>query len=129
MDIAVYMRSLETSLSARQGVTQVERADFEHLSGDRAKIAVRLRFFDHSFVDLYELVDTARSFPQHLRYSYQYVKGTHSVFRYDNSRHHPEISTFPHHKHVGSNGDIEPSQRPSLADVFREIKRHLRRFL
>ena len=41
------------------------------------------------------------------------------VFRYDNSPHHPEIDTFPNHKHMP--GEIRSSIVPSIKDVLNEI--------
>jgi hypothetical protein len=41
------------------------------------------------------------------------------VFRYDNSPHHPEIDSFPHHKHMP--GKIRPSNIPSIKDILNEI--------
>ncbi len=39
---------------------------------------------------------------------------------YDNAAHHKEISTFPHHKHVGT--EIKPSKEIGLAEVLSEIE-------
>ena len=41
-------------------------------------------------------------------------------FRYDNAKHHPEIETYPHHKHTPEG--IEPSKEPSIEDVLDEIE-------
>lgn len=41
-------------------------------------------------------------------------------FRYDNTKHHPNISTFPHHKHT-PNGIVE-SKEPEISDVLSEIE-------
>ncbi|MEJ5199337.1 MAG: DUF6516 family protein [Anaerolineae bacterium] len=43
------------------------------------------------------------------------------VFRYDNAPHHPEIVTFPHHKHIGPQDRVAPSDQPSLSQVLAEI--------
>jgi len=43
------------------------------------------------------------------------------IFRYDNARHHPEIPTFPHHKHL--NNLIEECDEPNIACVISEIER------
>jgi hypothetical protein len=40
------------------------------------------------------------------------------ALRYDNAKHHPEIKTFPHHKHIS--GKIEDSKEPELIDVLSE---------
>lgn len=42
------------------------------------------------------------------------------IFRYDNATHHKEISTFPHHKHVGI--EVKPSREMGLAEVVSEIE-------
>jgi hypothetical protein len=41
------------------------------------------------------------------------------LFRYDNSPHHPEIDTHPHHKHTPDK--ISRSNIPSIRDVLNEI--------
>ena len=41
------------------------------------------------------------------------------LFRYDNSPHHPEIDSHPHHKHPPDK--IGPSNIPSINDVLKEI--------
>lgn len=41
------------------------------------------------------------------------------VFRYDNAEHHPELETFPHHKHIGDK--TFPSAAFSLEKVLEII--------
>jgi len=41
------------------------------------------------------------------------------LFRYDNAPHHPEIDTYPHHKHMPDK--IIPSSMPSLQNILNEI--------
>jgi hypothetical protein len=54
------------------------------------------------------------------KYRLHYMNaGGQMVFRYDNSPHHPEIDSYPHHKHTP--GKIRPSKRPSLQDIINEI--------
>ncbi len=57
-----------------------------------------------------------------LKYRYQCLDaGQGLVFRYDNAPHHPEVATFPHHKHAPM--QIEPSAEPTLEGVLLEISR------
>jgi hypothetical protein len=42
-----------------------------------------------------------------------------------NAPHHPEIPTFPHHKHVGATETPTTAEKPSLAQVFAEVEGHL----
>jgi len=56
--------------------------------------------------------------PRIIEKIHQRADGT-LVFRYDNVPHHPEIVTFPHHKHVGET--ITAARPPDLSEVLREI--------
>lgn len=54
------------------------------------------------------------------KYRLHYMNaGGQMVFRYDNSPHHPEIDSYPHHKHTP--GKIRPSNIPSIQDILNEI--------
>lgn len=54
------------------------------------------------------------------RYTYHYQRADDAlVFRYDNVPHHPEIRSYPHHKHVCD--AIIASTPPDLSEVLREI--------
>ncbi|MFZ3064621.1 MAG: DUF6516 family protein [Nitrospirota bacterium] len=54
------------------------------------------------------------------KYRFHYMdKEGHILFRYDNAPHHPEIPSFPHHKHISNK--IVPSNLTSLKDVLNEI--------
>jgi len=59
--------------------------------------------------------------PNKIAYSYHYQdKEKLLIFRYDNAEHHPEIPSYPHHKHI-TQSNIEASQEISLAEVLFEI--------
>ena len=58
---------------------------------------------------------------QKIMYAYHYqTKDGELVFRYDNTAHHQEISTFPNHKH--STSGVDSAAPPSLEQVLREIE-------
>ncbi len=46
------------------------------------------------------------------------------IFRYDNTGHHKKLglSTYPHHKHDGSEAHVIASGAPELSDILREIE-------
>jgi hypothetical protein len=44
-------------------------------------------------------------------------------FPHDNAPHHPEVESFPHHKHVEKT--VMASERPALRDLLVEIQRLL----
>jgi hypothetical protein len=58
---------------------------------------------------------------QKIMYAYHYqTKNGELIFRYDNTAHHKEISTFPNHKH--STSSIDAAEPPTLEQVLREIE-------
>lgn len=88
----------------------------------------RLRYWDSSLLRFYESVGERGLSLIKVEYVYQYQSGGGSlIFRYDNAPHHPEISSHPHHKHVGgqSGERIEAAHPPGLTEVLREIEGHL----
>lgn len=46
------------------------------------------------------------------------------IFRYDNRPHHPEVNTFPHHKHTHNSRKPQPSRKPSLKEVLNEALKY-----
>jgi hypothetical protein len=52
-------------------------------------------------------------------------KSQKMIFRYDNAKHHPEIETFPHHKHTSDK--IENGKEPELIDVLSEIQEKIKK--
>ena len=55
----------------------------------------RIVFYNGDILEFNESI-----IPGRYRYRYQYMKvDGNLIFRYDNVPHHPEISTFPDHKH------------------------------
>jgi len=125
MDIDNYRRHLENSLSVRFGAVGFEVAEFLRISADRAVIRVILQFYDRSQLSIRERVDTERSYPSRIHYSYHYcdTRGV-TIFRYDNSPHYPTLSTHPDHKHIGPDnvGLVRAAERPSLRDLYDEIR-------
>jgi len=58
-------------------------------------------------------------------YVYQYLNSSKGlIFRYDNTGHHKKLglSTYPHHKHEGSDDNVVSSTAPDLAKILKEIE-------
>lgn len=59
------------------------------------------------------------------KYRYHLMDGQNQlVFRYDNAPHHPEIATFPDHKHL-PNDLLSESAALNFADVFSEVESYV----
>ena len=80
-----------------------------------------LYFSDGSVLHLREYVHVQNTVERYM-YVYQYQDSEgRLVFRYDNSPHFPHLSTFPHHKHDGSESNVTNSIQPDLKRVLEEI--------
>jgi hypothetical protein len=67
-------------------------------------------------------VDTTAGYPDWVHYSIHLMSANHgAVFRYDNVAHHPELESFPDHKHLGSRQLPVAHPRPTIAQLVREI--------
>lgn len=56
-------------------------------------------------------------------YSYHHQREDGSlIFRYDDTPHFPALPQFPHHKHLGDQANVIPTQPPDLISVLREIE-------
>jgi hypothetical protein len=132
MQLNKYLDLLTNILDSRRDV-DLEHFWVDHIeSGQSALVEGRLRFWDGSLLKFIEVVQQRGAIVGKLEYVYHYQDaGDRLVFRYDNSPHHPEILTFPHHKHVARAGQraesIEPASVPHLGEVLREIDRILQR--
>jgi hypothetical protein len=52
------------------------------------------------------------------RYSYYWLTATNELkIGWDNAPHHTRLVTFPHHKHVGRQRNIQPSMETRLEEV------------
>ena len=53
-----------------------------------------------------------------VKYSYSLVCSGSPLLRYDNAPHHPDLGTYPHHKHVA--GQVLPLYDSPVAAFIRE---------
>jgi len=122
MNIDDYFAALERGLVQNPLVSRLEET-FTCLASDDHNGLVRGRvfFWDDSLLDLYEVVSTELGYPVRVSYAYTYLREGRRVFRYDNAPHHPEIITYPHHKHIGPQDRLAPTDQPSLSQVMAEV--------
>ncbi|OGQ07029.1 MAG: hypothetical protein A2026_10565 [Deltaproteobacteria bacterium RBG_19FT_COMBO_46_12] len=77
-------------------------------------------FIDSSILEIAMFVSETHNAITVEKYRLHYMKTNgQMLFRYDNAHHHPEITSYPHHKHIP--GNVIPSAEPSLKDVLKEI--------
>ena len=53
------------------------------------------------------------------RYSYYWLNAANELkIGWDNAPHHTKLKSFPHHKHIGWQKNLQPSTENSLEDVM-----------
>ncbi len=81
-----------------------------------------LILLDGSELYFRELVDVKADVLR-LMYSYHYQAPDDTlIFRYDDTPHHLQLTTFPHHKHDGNEKQIVAALPPTLRLVLDEIE-------
>jgi len=106
-----------------QGVPEAsaERYEEQILSATRGNLRIRLRFTNQALLEISEAILLVAEEPLWLSYRYHYQDPyTGLVFRYDNAPHHPEITTYPDHKHTGD--DVLASSHPSIEEILLEVE-------
>lgn len=116
-----YFARLEDTI-LRQEI-EVQQLDSRRAESNEAgEFNARVSFYDQSLLEASEKVKVEDGEIIKQDYSYHYQKSNGDlVFRYDNAPHHPEIETFPHHKHVESDENVIASQPPDVSEVLVEI--------
>lgn len=84
-----YLAQIQQAISTFPGV-QVEEYWEQLLTATRANLRIRLHLADNSLLEISEAlaVEGGR------------LAWLNLILRYDNAPHHPEVETFPHHKHL-----------------------------
>lgn len=117
-----YLARIQNTILSRQEVEIeiLEILDRSDKVGQSSELYTVLRFYDGSQLHIVEKLIVEHYTILKVRYAYHYQKHDDIlVFRYDNVPHHPEIETFPDHKHVGDL--IVASQPPDTSKVLKEI--------
>ena len=70
-------------------------------SSKRGFITGKIHFTNESQLDFVEVKDIEKQ--EKIKYSYHYMNNKKDMqFRYDKTKHYPDIPTFPHYKHIQS---------------------------
>jgi len=124
MNIADYFSSIERSLEQHTSIASIEIVEVLASDDFNGILRCRVHFWDGSFLSIHETVSTELAYPVRIVYAYSYIRNDQCAFRYDNAPHHPDIITFPHHKHIGED-KIAPTDQPAINQVLSEIEIYL----
>lgn len=91
-----------------------------YTSSKTAYIKGQITFIDGSSLSIFQHVQIKEDRLIITDYRYHYMTSDKGlIFRYDNAPHHPEINTFPHHKHLPLG--VQEATMPEIKDVLAEI--------
>jgi hypothetical protein len=121
-NIAGYFEEIR-ALIKRLSRVEIERYEEHVLSSERGNLRIRARFFNNSLLEISEAIHGKQGTFIWLSYRYHYQNPDGSIiFRYDNTPHHPDVDTYPDHKHDGES--VLRAKRPSIEKVLAEIEEH-----
>ncbi|MEL6490341.1 MAG: toxin TumE [Cyanobacteria bacterium J06634_6] len=113
-----YFSSIERQLSEVAGA-EVKSFKALILSSERANLRLRIRFNNRELLAVSEALLIISSKISQIDYRYHFQDEHNKlIFRYDSTRHFPDIETFPHHKHLPTT--VIPTEKPNFFDVLEE---------
>jgi hypothetical protein len=119
--IEAYFRHIDTLLG-HTSIVHPYSVTYDKRSTSIGFIRGSIYFFDGSILHLREFVNVQHNVERYMyAYHYQRSDGTF-VFRYDNTPHFPDLPTFPHHKHAGSEANVVSAGPPALQTVLAEMQ-------
>lgn len=117
--LKAYLDDVEHAILCCDGV-YVERYTEEILTPERVNLRIRMRFANGYLLEIREAVIIAGQSLTHLDYRYHCQDAENRLlFRYDCTPHFPDLSSFPHHKHLPDS--VIVSERPEIPSILQEI--------
>lgn len=118
MSLNSYLDRLENTILSRGDVTIDDLSIARTRRG--AIFEVEVQFHDGSrFFALEELKMRRQQSLMRIVFSFHYQQADGAlIFRYENSPHYPDLSTFPSHEHIGD--EVVAAGPPGLADMLRD---------
>lgn len=82
-----------------------------------------LGLIDGSTLQFMELISIKGDRITRLKYRFHLMNANNEmVFRYDNAPHHPEIASYPHHKHIKGEEVPKQSEEVGLRDILSDFR-------
>ena len=119
--LAGYLEKVEQAV-LRCRSAYVERYVEEVITPERVNLRIRLRFEQGHLLEINEATIVEENSLVLLDYRYHCQDSQNRlIFRYDSTPHFPDLSSFPHHRHLP--GEVIDSHRPDLPAVVEEAER------
>jgi len=117
-----YFKSVEDCVLLYQNLIKSYTINVKYFNRYKGYIKCEIVFKDDSVLSFSEVKDTEIDTKD--KYSYHFMNSSNDlIFRYDNAKHHPELSTFPHHKH--SQLGVSESSEMTIEEIMTDIEQTL----
>jgi hypothetical protein len=122
-DPATYLAEIEMALVASPIVAEY-RLVRSWANTDDGYIRVRATLSNGDFLEAAEYFVIQEEQIVVVDYRHQWMDATRTVLRrrWDNTPHHPELDSFPHHCHVGDESHVVPGEPVGLIQVLALIE-------
>jgi hypothetical protein len=120
-----YLKKLDDYILAADEIIDLEIIRRTIWDTDLEKVGIyryKIHFYDGSLLELTERLveEKDRIFVTKYRFHWQNKEGN-LIKRWDNAKHHPEIDTFPHHMHDGSEENVIGCRELTGLEVITKI--------
>lgn len=117
--LAGYLMAVEAAVQRLADESEIEQYAEEILTPERANLRLRIRFSSGHLLQVSQAVAVTTHGLQTLGYRY-HCQDCHQAlaFRYDDTPHFPDLSSFPHHKHLPN--QVIAATPPVLVRVLEE---------
>lgn len=122
-EIEAYLDSVKLKLVTSPIVEQY-MISRERTTATDGYFRVQIELVSGDFLELTEYFVRIRQGIETVDYRYQWMDSTktHLRRRWDNSPHHPEVSTYPHHLHLGREDHVIAGQSLNMNQVLDVIE-------
>ena len=114
---------LSPILKHREFIKDYEVKRFR-VAGESFEVVIVVEFVDGSVLHVKDY-----TFGRERKYSYHWQKAGELLIRWDNAPHWMHLRTYPHHKHISSEKDIQESKEHNLDAVMDFITKKMKKRL
>lgn len=117
-----YLKKLDDFILAADEIVDIEIIRRSIWDTELEKIAIyryKIHLYDGSLVELTERLVEGKGELRRSKYRFHWqTRDGLLIKRWDNAKHHPEISTFPHHLHDGEEENVVPHKEPDGLEIL-----------
>jgi len=125
MNGQLYLDSIKMTLATSSIVKCIDIVQ-ERVFDMSGFIRIRVRLINDDFMELMEFFRIQNDQAETVEYRYQWMDSEKSMLRkrWDNAAHYPALPNFPHHVHVGDDGQVQAGQAMGIVSLIDLIEQN-----